>query len=75
MHGAAVPVGGRHSANVRDAKSVHSLGLMYSRGFSLLSTGRASCSLRPPASLSESAMGLAEVVCFVGAAAMHRVSA
>jgi hypothetical protein len=30
MHGTVVPEGGRQSANVRDAKSDHSLGSMYS---------------------------------------------
>jgi hypothetical protein len=74
MHGIVVPEGGRHSANVRDAKSDHYLGSMYSRGVSLLSTGRASSSRRPPAALSKSAVGMAEVVCFIGAAATDRVS-
>jgi hypothetical protein len=73
-NGTVVPEGGMHSANVRDAKYVHSLGSVYSRGVSLLSAGRASCSRRPPASLSISDVRLAEVVCFVGAAAMDRVS-
>jgi hypothetical protein len=62
-----------HSANVRDAKSVHSLRSMDSRGFSLLSTKRTSCSRRPPPAQSKSVVGLAEVVCFVGAAARDRV--
>jgi hypothetical protein len=74
MHGTVVPEGGRHSANVRDAKYDHSLGSMYSRGVFVLSAGRASSSRRPPAALSKSAMGMAEVVCFVGAAATDRVS-
>jgi hypothetical protein len=69
-----VPEGGRHSANVRDAKSDHSLGSMYSRGVFVLSVGRASSSSRPPAALSESAVGMAEIVCFVHAAATGRVS-
>ena len=74
MHGTVVPEGGRQSANVRDAKSDHSLGSMYSRGVFLLSAGRASSSSRPPAALSESAVGMAEAVCFVDAVATDRVS-
>jgi hypothetical protein len=74
MHGTVVPEGGRYSANVRDAKYDHCLGSLYSRGVFVLLAGRASSSSRPPAALSESAVGMAEVVCFVGAAATDRVS-
>jgi hypothetical protein len=73
-HGTLVPEGGRLSANVRDAKSDHSLGSMYCREVFVISDGRASSSSRPPAALSESAVGMAEFVWFVGAAAMDRVS-
>jgi hypothetical protein len=66
MHGAVVPVGGMHSANAREAQCVHSLGSIYSRVLSLLPHGRASCSCRPPASQSKSAVGLAELLFLAG---------
>jgi hypothetical protein len=59
-------VGGRQTANVRDAKFDHSLGSMYSRGVFLLSASRASNSSRPSAALSESDVGMVEVVCWRG---------
>jgi hypothetical protein len=67
--------GGGYSFRERtDAKFDHFLGSMYSRGVFVLSDGRASSSSRPPADLSESAVGMAEIVCFVGAASIDRVS-
>jgi hypothetical protein len=74
MHGTDVPDGGRHSTNAHDVKFDHSLGSIYSRGVCVLSNGRASSSQRPPAALSKSVVGMAAVVCFVGAAATDRVS-